>query len=107
MTDLQFDEDKYGSSFQSRSILGEARSPAMIRFILKTGLIKDEKKAGYFLIALSLVFFALTAYISYALILNKGGSSVKLTPQQIQQRQKFQERVRAGLPPLRPTPAER
>ena len=47
---------------RSRRLLGEPETPSMIRFLLRTGVVKNEKQAvsiliGVILVALSAAFF--------------------------------------------------
>jgi len=47
---------------RSRRLLGEPETPSMIRFLLRTGVVKNEKQAvsiliGVILVALSATFF--------------------------------------------------
>jgi len=59
MSHLEFSEEK----FQSRAILGKARTPKMVSFFIKKGIVKSEKTAGNFLIAMSATFFILSIFI--------------------------------------------
>ncbi len=92
MSDFTFEEN---SSFKSPSIIGEPTSPKMVKALLKTGIIKNEKHAGFVLIGFTILCFALALYISYAFIF-AGNTTRKLTPEQEKQKQEFQERIRQG-----------
>jgi len=65
MTNVQFEEDQQfggsGGSFQSRKILGVPQTPGMIRLLGKLG-IRDEKIAGYILIAIAIVAFVVSVF---------------------------------------------
>lgn len=58
---LTFDEYKY----KSRSILSQSESPAMIRSLLKSGLVKSEKQAFGLMITMIIVFLASAGFIFY------------------------------------------
>jgi hypothetical protein len=69
MSEIQFDEDnKLRPSFKSRTILGAPSTPRMVQALLKTGIVKNEKTAGYVLISLSFLCFAIAFIIFYILI---------------------------------------
>ena len=59
MSNLEFDEEK----FKSTVIFGNQKTPRMVSFLIKKGLVKSEKTAGTFLIVLSLTFFSLSIFI--------------------------------------------
>jgi hypothetical protein len=98
MSEIQFNEENnLDSSFTSRTILGAPTSPKMVKALLKTGIVKNEKHAGYLLLGIAIVCFILAIYISYAfLFVNKAPK--KLTPEQEQQRQDFLNRVNQNRP---------
>ena len=58
---IQFDEFKV----KSRSILGQSESPAMIRSLVKSGLVKNEKQAFGLMVTLIVVFLAAAGFIVY------------------------------------------
>lgn len=63
MPDVQFNEDRPDLySFKSRSILGQATTPGMARWLIKTGLVKDERVAGLVLVIVMLSAFAASIY---------------------------------------------
>lgn len=62
MKSVEFEEDNSDFHIKSRSLLGEPETPTMIKFLLKTGMAKNEKQALIILIicivvALSAAFF--------------------------------------------------
>ena len=59
MADVQFDEDQglAGGSFRSRQILGQPVTPAMVRLLVRTGVVKNEQTASYVLVALFICAF--------------------------------------------------
>lgn len=66
MVDVQFEgEQQYGGGFKSRSVLGLPTTPGMVRWLMKLG-IKDEKAAGYVLVVLALVVFAVSIYFWFS-----------------------------------------
>lgn len=69
MSEIQFEEDNgLRSSFKSRTILGAPSTPRMVQALLKTGVVKNEKTAGYVLICLSFLCFSIAFIIFYILI---------------------------------------
>ena len=59
MSNLEFEEEK----FKSPVIFGQSKTPKMVSFLIKKGIVKSEKTAGTFLMVLSLVFFSLSIFI--------------------------------------------
>lgn len=68
---VTFDEDQ-SNVFKSRAILGESVQPKMVRLLVKSGLVKDEKKAGYILIGATLFFILLSIIIAKSFIFGSG-----------------------------------
>ncbi len=63
MSNVEFQDESSGQ-YRSRVVFGQPQTPAVIRFIVKTGIVKDEKKAGVLLISLiSISFLVATASI--------------------------------------------
>ena len=50
--------------FKSRAIFGEFRTPLMVTWLVKKGVVKSEIAAGRILLAVTLVSFALAILIS-------------------------------------------
>ena len=75
MADVQFEENNFEGRFSPVS----SQPPVLVRFILKTGLVKDEKQANYVLIGIAVV-----AVISAIFILRSsfGGSAPAESPVQ-------------------------
>src|SRR3989344_2850849 len=71
MSDVQFEgEDGYQSgSFRSRVVFGQSVTPAMVRLIMKSGMVKDEKKAG----AILVFFFIFALAASVGIFIWNGG----------------------------------
>lgn len=62
MSNVEFDE----GNFQSNRYAGQSAKmsmPAMVRLLLKTGLVKNEKQANYALIGIAVCAFLLTLYV--------------------------------------------
>lgn len=66
---VQFEEENNSSSFQSRAILGQFRTPKMIRFLVDKGLVKNEKAAGNALVAITVICILLMIFIFYTYVL--------------------------------------
>ncbi len=93
-TDISFEENRY--QVKSRAILGEAKSPAMINFLIKKGFVKTEKTAHVLLIAITILFF-LTSILIFAFFvfdINIGKNNTQLTPEQIQQNKERIQEIR-------------
>ena len=78
---VEFEEEQNFSrpTFTSRVILGAPQQPAMVNFLYKNGLVKNEKQAGYFLITLivlSIVGSVFFIWKTYA------GSNTHIQPSQ-------------------------
>ncbi len=67
MATVQFEDENNQAHYTSRSILGQPVQPKMISVLLKVG-IKNEKQAGYVLFAITLIAFALAAYIFFIVL---------------------------------------
>jgi len=63
MADVQFDEEDNGPRFTSRRLLGERVKPSMVGFLTKLGIVKNEQQAGYLLMGIIVVCFAITFYL--------------------------------------------
>ncbi len=78
MVDVQFEEDgqfSSGGGFQSRRILGIPTTPGMVRYLMKIG-IKNEKIAGYILVAIAIIAFTASIFI-FAGVSTGGYSAVE------------------------------
>jgi hypothetical protein len=62
MNDVQFHEDNE-LHIKSRKLFGEPETPTMIRFLLRTGLAKNEKQALYILIGVIVVALSSTIFL--------------------------------------------
>lgn len=73
MSDVQFNEEGGVSSrFRSRVILGKLETPRMVKFLIKTGFVKNQKTAGNLLLALATIMFLLSIVIFCYFILGIG-----------------------------------
>ncbi|TSC67206.1 MAG: hypothetical protein CEO19_312 [Parcubacteria group bacterium Gr01-1014_73] len=82
MTDVQFEEDNQfgsGGSFQSRRILGIPTTPGLVRLLGKLG-IRNEKVAGYILVAIALVAFTASIFIFAGVSTGGSSSSQNIIP---------------------------
>jgi hypothetical protein len=62
MSEISFHEDNE-FHIRSRKLLGEPETPSMIRFLLRTGIVKDEKQALYVLIGVIVVALSSTVFL--------------------------------------------
>jgi len=60
---VQFDEEDNSSSFRSRVILGQLKTPKMVRFLINRGIVKSEENAGTFLKTIVIFLIILTVFI--------------------------------------------
>ena len=66
MSNVEFEENNFAGRGLEPS-LGD--TPALVKLILKTGLVQDEKQANYVLIGISITAFLLTVLVIYKGIL--------------------------------------
>ncbi len=64
--------------FKSRAILGEARTPGMVTWLVKKGLVKSEVAAGRVLLAVTVISFALAILISSSFLFGFSLGSEKI-----------------------------
>jgi hypothetical protein len=59
MSDVEFPEEKYnqGAEFDA------PKESMMVKWVMKTGLVRDEKQANLVLLGLAVVFFAFTWWV--------------------------------------------
>jgi hypothetical protein len=57
MPDVKSNEEKGKSQFRSRVILGEFKTPALVKWLIKIGFVKTERAAGIMLLALTTACF--------------------------------------------------
>lgn len=75
MSNVQFnEEDDYANQFSSRRILGRPEVPKMVSSLMKTGLIKDGRKAYKILIIISVTCVVLSSIL---LIQTNGSKKIK------------------------------
>ncbi len=60
---IQYNEED--SSYKSRTILGQPKTPKMIGFLIRKGIVKNEKSAGVLLIFLISICVILTIYTAF------------------------------------------
>lgn len=93
---IVFDEFK----IKSRSVFGQAESPAMIRYMMKKGIVKNEKTANGILFGVIIVSLLASAYVFAVFVfdINVGKSAVPQETEQIRAareeiRQRTQQRI--------------
>ena len=62
MSDVQFEEDN-SMNMNNRFAMAAGEPPIMVKLLLKTGLVKDEKQANYVLIGIAAVSVLLTIWV--------------------------------------------
>ena len=83
---VEFPEEKYGAS----NTYTPVKTPTMVKWVMKTGMVKDEKQANIVLISIAIIFFVIT----FATMTDLGGP--KTQPTYLED---IPEDVRADLPP--------
>jgi len=73
MSELRFVEDNE-FHIKSRRLLGEPTTPSMIRFLLRTGIAKNEKQALFVLIGIVVAVLGLTFYLANVMLIGPKGS---------------------------------
>lgn len=87
MEGIRFNEEEE-FHIKSRKLFGDPTTPSMVRFLLRYGIVKNEKQALVVLIAFIAVVIFLTIYLSNNLLFNTSPSYVtdrfgnKYTPEQ-------------------------
>jgi len=69
MATVQFEDENNQAHYTSRSVLGAPVQPKMVSSLLKMGVIKDEKQAGFVLIGIAVAALALSAYLIFSFVL--------------------------------------
>lgn len=59
MANVEFPEEQYnrGTEFEA------PKTPTMVKWVMKTGLVKDERQANIVLVGIAILFFALTWWV--------------------------------------------
>jgi hypothetical protein len=65
MPDVKFEEEK---EWAVRRFDNNSEQPALVRIVMKTGLIKDPKNANYVLLGIAGVFVIIALFIVYTVI---------------------------------------
>jgi hypothetical protein len=63
MNQVQFEEDNNEFHIRSRRLFGEPETPTMVRFLLRTGIVKNEKQALYILVGIVIIALAVTIFL--------------------------------------------
>lgn len=70
MSDVQFEDQ--GQEFTSRKIFGESVKPKMVARLMKMGIVKNDKQAGYALLTIAIIAFSLSLFFFGKALLPKG-----------------------------------
>ena len=63
---IEFDENNFTNNrFQSRVILGMPETPKIVTTLIKFGIVKNEKTAGKFLLALVIISFVTAGFLMF------------------------------------------
>lgn len=88
MDGIRFNEEEE-FHIKSRKLFGEPTTPSMVRFLLRFGIVKNEKQALIVLIIFVAIVIFITIYLSNVFLVSGGGPSyvkdrfgVKYTPEQ-------------------------
>ena len=65
--EVQFEEERLNNSyaFRSRKILGEPVRPGLVLWLVKKGIVRSEKRAGYLILALIILCLIISLVIVY------------------------------------------
>jgi len=72
MSELRFNEED-NFHIKSRRLFGEPTTPSMISFLLRFGIVKNEKQALVLLLSFVFVIIFLTIYISNVFLIGGDG----------------------------------
>lgn len=90
--DITFDENKY--QIKSRTILGQAEVPGMTRFLLRKGIVKNEKAAQMTLLWSAIIFLGVSLIIFSVFIFDIRFTQGKPEdPEAVMRRQAVKEKV--------------
>jgi len=64
MSDVQFEENNFSGA--DRFAAASNQSPMLVKLLLKTGLVKDEKRANYVLIGIAVCAVLLTLFVIHS-----------------------------------------
>lgn len=81
MSDISFEDNSF--KFKSRTILSESTVPGLTRFLLKKGIVKNEKQANIFMIFMSIVFFLAAGFVFIVFVLGINDNN-RVTKEQIE-----------------------
>jgi len=91
-SNIVFDEFK----IKSRSILGQSESPAMIRYLMKKGIVKNEKSANGILLGVIVVSLLASAYVFAVFVfdINVGTNNVPQQTEEVRARREEIQKIR-------------
>ncbi len=81
MPDISFEDNSF--KFKSRTILSESTVPGLTRFLLKKGIVKNEKQANIFMIFMSIIFFLAAGFVFIVFVLGINDNN-RVTKEQIE-----------------------
>ena len=89
---LTFESDNF--RYKSRSILGQAETPKMVKYLLNKKIVKNEKQAQNILITITILFLLASIYVFAVFVFDVQlfNQTPQLTEGQIQQRQEAKDR---------------
>lgn len=61
--DVNFEEDDYNKEFKSYNADPERRGSSMVNFLIKHGVVKNEKSASIFLLIISIIFILISTVL--------------------------------------------
>ncbi|MFA6297334.1 MAG: hypothetical protein WC629_02110 [Candidatus Paceibacterota bacterium] len=91
---LEFEEEQY----KSRDILNKGKTPKMVSFLIKKGIVKDEKQANVFLVIISIIFLLVSIFIFAYFVFGIRNPFAK-QPSPAEQFKNLPPEVRDSLPP--------
>lgn len=100
MSDVEFEENNNEFHIKSRRLLGEPETPAMIRALLKTGVVKNEKQAVVILLIFIIVIFSISWFVVQGAVNPKLEFQIKDKYGNEYEVEEFKELLESGFNPL-------
>ncbi|MBC7982068.1 hypothetical protein H7X65_03250 [Candidatus Parcubacteria bacterium] len=90
---ITFENDN-NFKYKSRVVFGQAEVPGMVRFLMRKGIVKNEKTAQTFMVGAIIAFFvsSLIVFAIFVFDVRLPGSAPKEDPEAAMQRETTNER---------------
>ncbi|MFA6464089.1 MAG: hypothetical protein WCV55_03740 [Candidatus Paceibacterota bacterium] len=93
MEKIEFEQDNINAvdEFKLKANLKQRQVPAMVKFLVKTGIAKDEKTAKYFLIGIAACSFIASGIIFYFGLFPSKNNKIVIPPEILLQQKKIMQ----------------